>query len=88
MLTPKIVEEAIRTSHKACKKNDRCIHAEAMATHMRTIMERVSNNRSVALDDDPGGYIQVFSDAIHIGYRMRELEEEEMYRDLDSSCGQ
>jgi hypothetical protein len=74
MLTPELVKEALQTSHDACDEPNGCVHAEALSGAAEEFKMAVAA-LAIAAMAAPNPLEAVVVNAIHIGYRMRELEE-------------
>lgn len=74
MLTPEMVKEALQTSHDACDGPLGCIHADALSGATEDLKLAIVTIGMAAMGAPSPLEFTIFT-AIHIGYRLRELEE-------------
>lgn len=82
MLTPELMVEAIKTSHDECERTEPrvCLHEDAisgaLASEDTDVIETLAGMKA-AIESYPDHLFAAFSIFVHIGYRLRQLEEKQ-----------
>jgi xanthine/uracil/vitamin C permease (AzgA family) len=73
-IAPQLLEAAIKLGHEPCK--DGCIHADATEANVKVITDEIAKCMTYAIAEGISPALMIYSAAMHVGYRLRQLETE------------
>jgi len=72
MITPDLMRRAIETAGAHCE--DGCPHADAFPPNAEALTRAVGMAITAAMASGKSPAAMIFSEGVHVGYRLRELE--------------
>ena len=81
MITKEMLTEAIRTGHEPCCTDAGCLHEDATKANIKAIEEEIGKCIAYALSAGISPALMVWSAALHVGYKLHQIESTPVAKD-------